>query len=333
MNNVLISILVPVYNVDKYLRVCLDSLINQSYQNIEIVLVDDGSKDGSGKICDEYAQKDTRIVVVHKENEGVVKARVTAFEHSHGELITFVDSDDYVDKQYVEKLAMPIILENCDMVSCDYYEVKNGKTKIKLPKLTGLFEKDEIRDFISNHYFYDQKCKGYGMTIFLCTKMVKRQYVESGLMAGRGLWLGEDQVSVFYMLNMCQKIRLLPDRLYYYVKYNGQATSKYNESLWSNILAILEQYEQFNLSGRFSNGLRCRTWRHINKTISLKMRKAGVGRKTFCSHMTKVRNMPYFDSFFKPFYLNALSGKRDQIKYWLLKYKFFSLFFLLFVKK
>ena len=331
MNNVLISILVPVYNVDKYLRVCLDSLINQTYQNIEIVLVDDGSKDGSGKICDEYAQKDTRIVVVHKENEGVAKARVTAFEHSHGELITFVDSDDYVDKQYVEKLATPILVDDCDMVSCDYCKVLDGKIIIPSPKRTGVYEKKEISDFIRNHYFYDEECKGYGMTIFLCTKMIKRKFAHDGLKEGVDLWLGEDQIGVFQMLMNCNKLCLIPDRLYYYVQYAGQATTKYNKSLWENISTLMERYQRIDAKGDFKRGIRIRTWLHIWRTIFKKMKPSGISKKTFCSHMRAARNSSYMKDYFKPLEI-ATNYKNRRKVYWLLKLKMFNLLYFLYIK-
>ena len=119
----LISIIVPVYNVEKYLRSCLDSIRVQTFKDFEAVLVDDGSTDNSGFICDEYEQKDNRFVVVHKQNEGVAKARITAFEHSEGEYITFIDADDYVSPVYLEKLTSPIIEEGVDMVSCNFFDI------------------------------------------------------------------------------------------------------------------------------------------------------------------------------------------------------------------
>ena len=93
----LISVIVPVYNAEKYLRECLDSIVNQTYHNIEIILVDDGSTDASGAICDEYADKDIRIKVIHSANKGVTAARINAFETSSGDYITFVDADDFLD--------------------------------------------------------------------------------------------------------------------------------------------------------------------------------------------------------------------------------------------
>ena len=125
-NYYLVSVIIPVYNVEGYLNDCLDSVINQSYQNLEIVLVDDGSVDNSGTNCDEYAQKDKRIIVIHKKNEGVAQARIDGFKRSSGELVMFIDSDDYVDLDYVEKLVSPFEQYEIDLSICNNSNVKNG---------------------------------------------------------------------------------------------------------------------------------------------------------------------------------------------------------------
>ena len=163
MDNPLISIIIPVYNVEDYIRPCLDSILAQTYTNFEAILVDDGSKDGSGRICDEYAVKDSRFVVMHKDNEGVARARITAFEHSKGELITFIDSDDYVSPLYLEELSKPIFEEDADMVSCDFYYDRSGKISKSTGFLTGMYEDDKLKDFITNHFFYDKTVNNYGM--------------------------------------------------------------------------------------------------------------------------------------------------------------------------
>ena len=103
-DNDLISIIIPIYNVEKYMEKCLNSVVNQTYNNIEIILIDDGSKDKSREICDNYAKKDNRIKVVHKENNGVSSARNTGIDMSKGKYITFIDSDDYIDTDYIETL-------------------------------------------------------------------------------------------------------------------------------------------------------------------------------------------------------------------------------------
>ena len=103
-----ISVLIPVYNTEKYLRECVDSTISQTYSQLEIILVDDGSADNSGKICDEYAQNDKRVKVIHKPNGGLSSARNVGIDKATGEYIAFVDSDDYLKKDYVEKLLETI---------------------------------------------------------------------------------------------------------------------------------------------------------------------------------------------------------------------------------
>ena len=117
-----VSIIIPVYNAEEYLEQCIDSITGQTYQYIEVILVDDGSPDKCGDICDEYAEKDARIKVIHKENEGLAAARNTAFDNSTGECITFLDGDDYLEYNACE-IAYKTLSEN-----------KGKVTKNKEPK-------------------------------------------------------------------------------------------------------------------------------------------------------------------------------------------------------
>lgn len=123
----LVSIIVPVYNVEKYLRQCIDSIINQTYKNIEIILVDDGSTDNSGKICDEYAKKDKRIKVIHKKNGGLSDARNVGIEKATGETLSFVDSDDFVEEDMIETMFNELIKKNVKIVVHGYYIKKAEK--------------------------------------------------------------------------------------------------------------------------------------------------------------------------------------------------------------
>ena len=111
----MISVIVPVYNVEKYLEQCIDSLLSQTYQNFEIILVDDGSTDSSGKICDIYKENHKNIKVIHKKNEGLGFARNTGLLYATGEYVTFIDSDDYVDKYLLEDLYNGILETDVDV--------------------------------------------------------------------------------------------------------------------------------------------------------------------------------------------------------------------------
>ena len=135
----MVTAVVPIYNVEKYLPSCVESILAQTYQNLEIVLVDDGSPDRCGRICDEYAQKDVRIRVIHKENGGLSSARNAGIEACRSEYITFVDSDDFLVADMIEKLLKAAQNEEADIVACRFIRCREGDTPaaVKIPKLTG----------------------------------------------------------------------------------------------------------------------------------------------------------------------------------------------------
>lgn len=129
MNNTLISIIVPVYNSERYLKDCLESIINQSYKNLEIILINDDSKDKSGEICDKIADRDSRIRVFHKNNEGVSVARNYGLGKSNGEYIYFSDSDDILEKDLIYKLVEALEKTSSDIAMCSYYTFQETNKK------------------------------------------------------------------------------------------------------------------------------------------------------------------------------------------------------------
>lgn len=137
-----VSIIVPIYNVEKYLNKCVDSILNQTFKDFELILVDDGSTDNCGKICDEYEKLDNRIRVIHKENGGLSDARNKGIDESNSEFISFVDSDDYISEDMYEVLYNNLEKENADISVCGYYRCLNDKMISK-------FEKEEY--FVVNN--------------------------------------------------------------------------------------------------------------------------------------------------------------------------------------
>ena len=129
----LISVIVPVYKVEQYLDNCINSLLAQTYKNLEIILIDDGSPDNCPAICDEYAKKDSRIIVVHKQNEGVSVARNVGINIAKGNFIAFVDSDDSIEPNMYEKLIEKQQTEDFDLVFCRYNYEQNGETINEIP--------------------------------------------------------------------------------------------------------------------------------------------------------------------------------------------------------
>ena len=120
-NNPVVSVIIPVYNVEKYLEECIDSVLAQTYQNIEIILVDDGSTDSSGLICDRYAEKNTNISVIHQKNSGLSAARNSGLNKANGDYIYFLDSDDYISADAIEKLFSIAENDKSDIVFFDAY--------------------------------------------------------------------------------------------------------------------------------------------------------------------------------------------------------------------
>ena len=332
MNRPKVSIIIPVFNAEKYLLRCLDSIKAQTFQNFEAILVDDGSNDRSGVICDEYAATDSRFVVVHKQNEGVAKARITAFEHSRGEMITFIDSDDYVLPEYLDKLSKPILEKDMDMVSSEICNVYDGKVVEYSHKLSGTYCGKQLKDFIANHYYYEKGC-GYGMTCYLCTKMIKREFVLDGLKYGLGLWYGEDQAAMLYILYSCNKLELIPDRMYYYVQHQGQATRCYRKEMWDSLIVFLEKCQKLDKEQTAIKGLRIRSWIYIEDMIFNKMVNCSLSRQEFCHHLRESFMHPYMRSIFSPCTISPINVK-DLLFYWMLKCKQFQLLYqLICIKK
>ena len=143
MEKDLISVIVPVYKVEKYLEKCIESVLKQTYTNLQIILVDDGSPDNCGKICDEYAKKDSRIEVIHKINGGLSDARNVGINRANGRYIGFVDSDDYIKEDMYEKLINLIKEYDADISICNLYDVIDGKEYVR-NKDNGIHEYSRI---------------------------------------------------------------------------------------------------------------------------------------------------------------------------------------------
>ena len=153
-----VSIIVPIYNSEKTIKKCVDSLCGQTYLNIEILLIDDGSTDNSSNICDEYAKLDKRIKVFHKENGGVSSARNVGINKSSGDYITFVDSDDYIEKTMIEELLTTLKKTKCDITICNrFFEHENGKIILDFNSKNCIFEKKQY----PQKSFYNYSISGF----------------------------------------------------------------------------------------------------------------------------------------------------------------------------
>ena len=321
----LVSVLVPVYNAERFLQQCVDSLLRQTYANIEIVLVNDGSTDESGKICDEYAMNDSRVKVVHKANAGVSEARITAFENSRGSYIAFVDADDYVAPHYIEAMLKAATEHQADIVSCNLLKVNGNRTIKESHRMEGLYDRQQIREAMQNCLLYDKKTRTNGMTIYLWSKLIKRDYVAKGLEYGRGIWFGEDQIALFCMLYEIERLYVMQDRLYYYVQHEAQVTRRYHPSMWLTNIECWKRYRMLDREHLIDEQLNLRIWKSINRIVFQRMTTVVDKYKDFRSDMIVLREHEEMKRFFS----QGIIGFefKENIKYWMLKYRMFWLYY------
>lgn len=223
MNDILISVIVPVYNVEKYLRKCIDSIINQTYSNLQIILVDDGSEDNCSIICDEYAQLDMRIVVIHKKNQGLVLARKSGMQIAEGEYITFVDADDYIEIDAYEKIAACINPDMPDIIAFDLIEEYPDKIVKKENKFAeGLYGAEKLKtqiypEMLSNGTFFD-----YGILPNLVCKFIKNEFAKKAqIEVNSEVRFGEDADAAFQYLAKAESMQIIHYAPYHYCKREG----------------------------------------------------------------------------------------------------------------
>ncbi|MCE5175151.1 MAG: glycosyltransferase [Bacteroidales bacterium] len=207
-----ISIIVPVYNVEAYLDRCVQSLLNQTYHNLEIILVDDGSPDNSGKICDRYAEKDTRIRVIHKTNGGLSDARNVGIEMAIGDYLGFVDSDDFIHSEMYETLYLNLINSNADISICSYEKVYDGKIvandlRNEVSVMSNIEAIDHFFTFDSANFNAPWN-KLYKTELFAGIKFPKGK-------------TREDEYTIYKLIYKSKRIALSEKVMYYYFQNKG----------------------------------------------------------------------------------------------------------------
>ncbi len=222
--NELISIIVPVYNVENYLKKCLDSIQNQEYANFEAILIDDGSTDESLKICNEYAQRDKRFIVISQKNNGVSSARNKGLSVAKGDYISFIDSDDTVHPSYLQVLYSNIKRENADMSVCRWVGSDQKVSKART----------EIQVWNQEETFYKYFVKGQ-MDGAVYAKLYERHCI-AGIFFDVNLRIGEDQVFIIQVIERCNRIVYQEISLYtYLIRSTSAMKSPLDSRYWDNV--------------------------------------------------------------------------------------------------
>lgn len=208
----MLSVVVPVYNVEKYLKQCIESILNQTYKDFELILVNDGSKDSSGEICDFYKEQDSRVKVIHKVNEGLVNARKTGIQNAVGEYITYVDSDDWIDENMYEVMMHEMIKEDADMITCAIKKENiDSCDLLKNAVDSGVYEGDSLKYLIDNALFSEEYGRN-GLFAAVWNKIYKRNVlIENQMRVDGSLRMGEDAMCTFPLLLDCSKVVVMND--------------------------------------------------------------------------------------------------------------------------
>lgn len=244
-----ISVIVPVYNVEKYLHCCVDSILAQTFSDIEVLLVDDGSTDGSGAICDEYAQKDSRVRVFHKANGGVSSARNLGLDEAAGKWIMFVDSDDYIDAGLCGRLLSKVVDE--DAAFFHFSVVRNGDVKRIFQENLKILEKFPLRFDLfyqrstgeeKNGVLYDKS-----VAVFVWRALYFKRFIDQNkIRFDEQQKTGEDRVFIFRVLSKIKKLCVLDNEFGYFYFLRGNESLTGQKNLLRYRMDVFENHKRMD---------------------------------------------------------------------------------------
>lgn len=230
-----VSIIVPIYNMEKHLEQCIDSIILQTYKDLEVILVNDGSTDRSSEICDMYSKKDSRIKVIHKKNGGVSSARNVGISSATGEYVLFVDSDDYISSDMVNVLLSTIEENKVDLVVCGFVVFSNGHINNICYNSALYNNKEQIASFFSLLE---------GRTNSPCNKMYRKNLIKKHFDVN--LVVGEDLIFNLDYITECNSIFVVDKSLYFYRRENQNSLSKlFHKNIFEIILYLHERQVKY----------------------------------------------------------------------------------------
>ena len=312
----LISVIIPVYNIEEYLSRCLESVITQTYKELEIILVDDGSTDGSGLICDKYAKKDTRIKVLHKENGGVSSARNLGLKIAKGDYIGFIDGDDVIENEMFQHLIDNVKEYKCDISCCQMDTINvNGKTSINYYSQSKILEvKSIVRDYFTEGFIKEMMYSQCNK-IFSKHCLVKVQF--------KPYKYGEDILFIFEALMNANRVYYDEYIGYHYVHRENSAMTRIFSIDRIDYINAIRELETICMENYPEVSERVKTWVYQHVLITLRLVIANHQQKNFevflrkekrylkenkrlLSNLSFKRKMDYLGIMYFPIYIKIL---------------------------
>ena len=341
MNNGLVTVVLPIYNVEAYLDRCIKSVVNQTYKNLEILLIDDGSPDGCPAICDVWAQKDPRIKVIHKQNQGLGMARNTGIENATGEYICFFDSDDYVAENTVELAYSLAQKENAEVVHFGFNTVdSNGKViaTFKPWDKPSVFEGEEVLnnffpDFMAPSPYVKEPRRFYMSSCMLFYSMKTVKAADWKFVSERDI-IAEDVFAMIPLFKNVNKVAILPEALYYYCNNSASLSRGYKSDRYKKVKYFYIESIRLCDELGYSAEIKHRVSKpYVAFTIAaLKQECAVSGFKTALKTVKSVGNDETLQAVLKQNKNDVVSSTR-KIMFFLLRNKMFLFATLLFKLK
>lgn len=252
-----VSIIIPIYNTEKYLYKCLESVTDQTLSDIEIICVNDGSTDGSLQIMQEFASKDSRIKIVQKENGGLVSARKAGVEAATGEYIGYVDSDDYIEPDMYERMYQTAREQQVDMVTCGYFLEGNYTTTHFDTVDSGLYADDKM-EYLREHSIYRMEKKETGLRGALWCKLYRREILKKvQLEVPESISIAEDKVCLLHYLLHCKSVYVMKEAFYHWCIHGESMSHKANLNYLNCVNEVYKYlvslYEHENFTERMRN--------------------------------------------------------------------------------
>lgn len=275
MEEILISVIVPVYNVEKYLCSCIDSIVSQTYRCLEIILIDDGSTDKSGMICDDYANKDKRVRVLHKTNGGATSARKLGMKSARGSYVLYIDSDDWIDACFIEEAVARIVNERCEIVVADMiHEIENTNEKVDLGvKLrAGYYDLTEEDNEVYKRLLVDDTSVS-SMHGIAGKVILKELFVASQENVPNTIISGEDAACMYPCYLKANSVYFLGKSYYHYIAHTGSVLTTSNSNSVDNWISLYEylrkecMFEDKEIQHIFDNNLKRFIYRRMYLNI------------------------------------------------------------------
>ena len=238
------SVIVPIYNVEAYLHHCVESILNQSYEKFELILVDDGSPDNCPAICDAYAEKDCRVKVIHKENGGLVSARIAGASIATGDYVCCVDGDDWVHPHFLESFAEAVTAKQPDVICCGFFKAyETHEDSCFLPYRYGYYTKRELEEAFFPSLIEDEYAKYFSISIW--NKAYKRTlYWPVQNAVDPKIKIGEDGACTFTIMSKADSVYILKDCLYYYRQNPASMTKEKKAFAWNGPKLLFEHFHK-----------------------------------------------------------------------------------------